>query len=35
MEREDIIILDCGFDMDEVVGPLGCCTTTFAPIRGF
>ncbi len=30
--EKDIIILDYGFDMDEVAGPLGCCAATVSPI---
>ncbi len=33
MEKEDIIIVDCGLDMDKIIGPLGCCGAAFAPFR--
>jgi hypothetical protein len=33
MKREDIIILDCGIDIDEMPGPLGCCGAALAPVR--
>jgi hypothetical protein len=33
MERENIIILDYGIDVDRLIGPLGCCAGTFAPVR--
>jgi hypothetical protein len=34
MERKDIIILDCGIDMDKMPETLGCCTAALAPVRG-
>ena len=32
--EKTIMVLDCGIDMDEFAGPLGCCATTLAAIRG-
>lgn len=28
-----IVILDCGVDMEEVAGPLGCCASAVITVR--
>jgi hypothetical protein len=33
--EKEIIVLDCGFDMDEVAGPMACCGGAFAPMRAY
>ncbi len=30
---KEIIVLDCGFDIDEVVGPMACCGGAFVAVR--
>ncbi len=30
---KEIVVLDCGFDIDEVSGPMGCCYGAFTAFR--
>jgi hypothetical protein len=31
--EKSIVILDCGVDMEEIAGPLGCCGAAVISIR--
>lgn len=31
--EKSIVILDCGVDMEEIAGPLGCCVSAVVATR--